>query len=294
METTLILGATAALGGAGLVLGLGLSYASKKFHVDIDKRIEAILEVLPGTNCGACGYIGCEDAASAIASGESGAATCIAGGHEVAEHVAAIMGIEKGEVAAPKIAVLQCGAGRQKVKARYDFSLFDDCAEAHMVAGGPSLCGYGCLGYGTCVRACPFDAMYMGDDDLPKIIIEKCTGCGVCNQVCPRNLLPLVDLDAPLFVACKSLDKGKDVRSYCKVGCIACKICEKACGEGSFKVVDNLAIVDYEKHDECHNSECIEKCPTRCILANEGVNFVDKKRTVKKVEKKDPSHCSIE
>lgn len=294
MDTTLILSATATLGGAGLVLGLGLSYASKKFHVDIDKRVEALLEVLPGTNCGACGYIGCEDAAMAIVSGRSGASTCVAGGHEVAEHVAAIMGIEKGEVADAKIAVLQCGGGRQKVKPRYEFSLFDDCAAAHIVSGGPLACSYGCLGYGTCVKACPFGAMYMGDDDLPKIIIEKCTGCGVCNQVCPRDLLPLIKLGAPLYVACKSLDKGKDVRSYCKVGCIACKICEKSCGEGGFTVINNLAVIDYDKYDECYNQMCIEKCPTKCILANEGVSFVNKRRTVNKVAKKEPSHCALE
>lgn len=291
MESNLILGATAALGGAGLVLGLGLSYAAKKFHVDIDKRIEAIMDVLPGTNCGACGFIGCEDAATAVVVGKAGANVCVAGGSDTAHHVADIMGVETGDIAAPKIASLRCGSGRSQVKARYDFNLFDDCAEANMVAGGPLECGYGCLGYGTCVRSCPFDAMYMGDDELPKIIIEKCTGCGICNQVCPRKLLPLINLDAPLTVACASLDKGKEVRSYCKNGCIACKICEKSCGEGAFTVINNLAIVDYEKYDKCHNVECLEKCPTKCIVANEGVKFADKKRSVKKVKKEAGHHC---
>jgi Na+-translocating ferredoxin:NAD+ oxidoreductase RNF subunit RnfB len=294
MDTTLILGATSMLGGAGLVLGLGLAYASKKFHVDIDERIETILDALPGTNCGACGFIGCEDAAGAIAAGKSGANTCIAGGHDVAEHIALIMGVEKGDVAAPKIAALQCAGGRKTVKKRYDFSLLDDCAAANMLAGGPSACNFGCLGYGTCIKACPFDAMYMGEDDLPKILIEKCTGCGNCNKVCPRGLLPLIDLEAPLFVVCKSLDKGKDVRGYCKAGCIACKICEKSCGEGSFSVVDNLAVVDYEKFKDCHKEQCIEKCPTKCIVANDGVNYANKKRSVKKVEKKEVGHCALE
>jgi len=294
MDTTLILGATSALGGAGLILGVGLSYASKKFHVDIDERIETILDALPGTNCGACGFIGCEDAATAIASCKSGAGTCVAGGQEVADHVASVMGVECAAVAEAKIAALKCGGGRSKVKARFDHSLFDDCAAAHIVAGGPSECGYGCLGYGTCVESCPFDAMEMGEDDLPKINIEKCTGCGVCNQVCPRKLLPMIDLSAPLFVACNSLDKGKEVRSYCSAGCIACKICEKNCGEGSFAVVDNLAVVDYEKFHDCHKEACIEKCPTKCIVANEGVNYVDKKRSVKKAEKKQVGHCALE
>ncbi len=291
MGSNLILGATAALGGAGLVLGLGLAYASKKFYVEIDEKIEAILDKLPGTNCGACGYIGCEDAAGAIASGKAPVTACVAGGQDTAHHVADIMGVEAGDTGTPKIAALQCNSGRSQVKKRYDFNLFDDCAAANMVAGGPIDCSFGCLGYGTCIKACPFDAMYMGEDELPKIDIKKCTGCGVCNQICPRKLLPLIDIDAPLIVACSSLDKGKDVRSYCKKGCIACKICEKSCGEaGGFTVANNLAVIDYEKYDGCNNDECIEKCPTKCILANEGVKYATATRTVKKAEKK-AQHC---
>lgn len=290
MESNLILGAVSALGGAGLFLGLGLAYASKKFHVDIDERVEVILDKLPGTNCGACGYIGCEDAAGAIAMGTAPVTTCTAGGQDTAHHVADIMGVEAGDVGTPKIATLRCGSGRGEVKARYDFDLFSDCSEANMVAGGPIECGYGCLGYATCVKSCPFDAMYMGEDNLPKIIIEKCTGCGICDQQCPRNLLPLIDIDSPLVVACSSKDKGKDVRGYCKKGCIACKICEKTGGDGGFIVIDNLAEISYEKYNSANDEECIEKCPTNCILLNEGIKFAKQNRTVKKAEQKKSHH----
>ncbi|RJQ55842.1 MAG: RnfABCDGE type electron transport complex subunit B [Actinobacteria bacterium] len=255
------------MGGTGLVFGSILAVASKRLAVEIDPRVDAVLGVLPGSNCGACGYPGCEGAAEAMASGDGGTGLCVAGGQETANHVAHVLGLDAEAVGVRKVAVLNCNGGCTIAKAQYDYDGVSSCRAAHALHGGPLACERGCIGFGDCVASCPFDAMKMGDDRRPAIDEGKCTGCGVCVTACPHGregLLSLVEETSPIVVACNSHDAPKMTRAICKSGCIACKACEKVCEHDAIEVRDNLAVVDYEKCTGC--GKCVEKCAPKCIV----------------------------
>ncbi len=255
------------MAGAALLFGLILAIASRKLAVHVDPKVELVLAELPGSNCGACGYVGCEQAAEEIAADESDVSTCVAGGQEVANRVAHALGKDAVDVGAPKIAVLNCGGGCKVATIRYDYHGVPTCAAARALHGGPLLCQSGCVGFGDCVKSCPFDAMAMGPEGRPEIDIDKCTGCGICVTTCPmggEGLLALVEEGAPIVVACCSHESAKATRNACPKGCIACKACEKVCESDAIKVVDNLAVVDYEKCTAC--GKCVERCPTKCIV----------------------------
>lgn len=258
------LAAILTLGGLGLAFSLVLTYASQKFAVHREPKIEAVFEALPGLNCGVCGFVGCSDFAEAVVLHDASVDGCLAGGHEVTEKICEILGKDKKVPAEVVKAVVNCGAGRGKVELRYDYEGLNSCVMANQLSGGPLSCTYGCLGFGDCVNSCPFDAMRMGDDDLPKVDWDKCVACGVCVETCPLNIMALIPEKAPIQVVCNSLDKGKRVRKICPVGCIACKACEKACEYDAIHVIDNLAVVDYDKCNGC--MACVEKCPTKCIV----------------------------
>lgn len=262
MDWSIILKAVLALGASGLILGVALAFAAKRFHVEVDPKVERIHEVLPGANCGACGHPGCFAAAEAMAEGKAAAHTCTAGGHGVAHQIATILGVTVSELPVPVKVVAACSGGRNKSALRYAYDNMNDCDSANLLAGGPLACDYGCLGYGNCVRSCAFDALKM-DDALPLRDTDKCTGCGACIGACPKNIMMLVPASAPVYVACNSNAKGKVVRSICEFGCIACKKCERVCEPGAITVVDNLAVVDYGKCDGC--LKCVSECPTGCI-----------------------------
>lgn len=264
MDWNLVIYAVVAMGGLGALLGGILAVASVKFHVEVDPRVEKVREVLPGANCGACGIPGCEAAAEAIVEGKIPYDACIAGGNSVSEAVAEVLGIEAGEWAEPLVTVLRCQGGRGKVQLRYQYQGVADCHAAQLVAGGPLACAYGCLGFGDCVEACPFDAMRMAEDGLPQIDLDKCTRCGICINICPRDILAFLPESAEVAVLCVSKDKAKVVREACKIGCIACKACEKVCEPEAITVVDNLAVIDYTKCTSC--GKCVEKCPTKCLV----------------------------
>jgi electron transport complex protein RnfB len=265
MNYSYVLYAVLTMGGIAIVLGVVLGVASIKFHVEIDPRVEHVINVLPGSNCGACGLPGCEGAAEAIVAGETPYDSCVAGGHEVAKQVAEILGVEAGEPDVPKVAMVACGGGRGQVETRFIYEGIHHCTAANQLVGGQLACGYGCLGFGDCAQACPFDALYMGEDHLPKVDRDKCTACGICITICPRKIMQLIPVSAEYSLACNSLDKGKDVRKVCKVGCIACKICEKQCSvePPAIVVKDNLAYFDYATCTDC--GICFEKCPNKCI-----------------------------
>lgn len=265
MDVSLTIKATLVLSGMGLVLGALLAVASNFFAVEIDPRVERILEVLPGLNCGACGYAGCEGAAEGIAKEEAPITACTAGGHEVTEQVAVILGKEVEAKGVPPKAQARCGGGRGKVALRYIYDGEVSCHMAQQVACGPLLCPYGCLGFGDCVEVCPLGAITIGEDHLPRIDWERCRGCGLCVETCPRNIIALVPETSQVDVFCSSPEKGKAVRSVCEVGCIACKSCEKVCEFGAIKVENNLAVIDYDKCTGC--GKCVEKCPTKCLVA---------------------------
>lgn len=265
MNFSYVLYAVLTMGGLAIIMGSLLGIASIKFHVEIDPRIAQIIEVLPGSNCGACGFPGCEAAAEAIAAGHSPYNSCVAGGGKVAQKVAEILGIKAEEAGIPKVAVVGCGGGSGQVEMRFLYEGIHHCAAANQLIGGPLACSYGCLGFGDCVDACPFNALHMGKNKLPKVRKDKCTACGLCIGACPRGIMKLDSINGEYNLACSSHSKGKDVRKVCKVGCIACKICEKECPVELPAIVvrDNLAYFNYDTCTNC--GVCFEKCPTKCI-----------------------------
>jgi electron transport complex protein RnfB len=249
----------------GLLFGALLAFASKKFSVETDPRIEDIRNVLPGANCGACGYPGCDGFAAAVAAGVAPVDGCTVGGAAVAKEVGSIMGIE---VAAKEklLARVLCQGDCEAAKDKYEYKGVRDCVAASMLADGPKGCRYGCLGLGTCVRACPFDAIYISDKGLAVVDWDKCTGCGKCVQACPKGLIELIPESSLVQVLCISKDPGKEVRDNCKVGCIGCRQCVRACRFDAIEFADNLARIDYSKCVNC--MLCAEKCPTGTIYAD--------------------------
>ena len=257
------------LGGLGLLFGCGLAFASKMFAVRVDPKIEEIIEVLPGANCGACGYPGCFNYAEAIVTGKVDINQCVPGGQAVQQSIATIMGLAVGEISEARVAVVQCGGGYAQAKTRFIYQGIQDCAAAELIHGGAKACEYGCLGLGSCVRACPFDAMYMGDDGLPHVIEDKCTGCGICVTVCPRNIMALIPRNQKVYLACVSRDRGKAVKNVCKVGCIGCTLCAnpKVTPSGCIQMQDNLPVIV-----KCGADDLIvaaQKCPTKSFRVRE-------------------------
>ena len=256
-----MLAAIFSLGGIGLVAAVALGLAAKKFAVKVDPRELAILEVLPGANCGACGYPGCAGFAKALVAGKVDPNECPPGGAEVAARVANILGVEV-VFKEPEIAVVMCQGDNTTAKNRYRYLGLTDCIAAQKLAGGPKVCPSGCLGLGTCVRACPFDAIEITEQGLAVINREMCTGCRKCVAVCPREVIHMVPLKTSVHVLCNSHDKGAVVRKYCQVGCIGCHICLKTVPE-AYRVENFLARVNYEEAVDAKLA--VEKCPTHCI-----------------------------
>ena len=256
-----MLAAILCLGGIGLIASLTLSVAAKKFAIDADPYEEEIFESLPGFNCGACGQPGCSGYAKGVAEGRLPANLCTPGGEETLKAISRILGID-AEAKAPQVAVVKCQGDNSKAVAKYQYLGLEDCNAAQAIAGGPKVCPSGCLGLGSCMRACPFDAIEITHQGLAIINREKCTGCEKCVAVCPRNVIAMTPKNAVTHVLCNSHDKGAAVRKYCQVGCIGCMLCKKTVPEGY--VIDNfLASVVYDKSEGAEAA--IEKCPMKCI-----------------------------
>ena len=266
-----ILIAIAILGGLGLVFGLVLAAASKVFYVESDPRLEQLTACLPGANCGGCGYAGCGAFAEAVLKGEAPIGKCASGGNECAKAMAAIMGVEAAEVTR-KVAMVCCSGERSydaegnltkgaKMKATYEG--FHDCLAASKVGGsGPLSCKYGCLGYGTCTKACKFGAISVKTGDAV-VVEDLCVGCMACAQVCPRKLIIPVKPNRNVVIACNSLSKGATTNRACSVGGIGCGKCVKTCPNGAITVSSNHAVIVYSKCDCC--GKCAEGCPKGLI-----------------------------
>ena len=253
----------AVIGGIGLFFGALLSFAAVRFAVEEDPRVESIVDILPGANCGACGYAGCSSFAENAVSGTAPVDSCVPGGKAVSDKVSEILGVAAVASSGRKIAEVRCMGSCEVAHERFVYHGVPDCNAAQMM-GGLKLCGFGCLGLGNCVNACPFDALTMGENGLPQVDTEKCTGCGVCSKACPRKIIQVVTEKANVkYVPCNSKDKGKATRDACEVGCIACKACVKACPNEAITVEDNLAVVDREKCDNC--GSCVEACKRNVI-----------------------------
>ncbi len=250
------------LGGLGLLFGVLLAIASKVFEVKIDPKIAAVLDALPGANCGACGFPGCEGLANAIAAGKAPVNACPIGGQTTADNVATIMGLDSAEVER-NVAVVLCQGTRDMAKDKYIYEGIQDCRVQTTLADGCKACPYGCLGCGTCYDVCEFDAIRMVDG-VAVIDRDKCTACLKCIEICPKKIIELVPYDNEYIVKCKSEGKGREVRGYCDIGCIACRICVRNCPEDAFTFENNLAKIIYDKCTNC--GICEEKCPTKCIF----------------------------
>lgn len=257
------------VGATGLILGLFLGFASEKFKVKVDEREVQVRAALPGNNCGACGFPGCDGCAHAIATGEAPANQCPVGGAPVAEKIAAIMGTSAGEASTDKkVAFVHCQGDCSKVKQQAQYSGIRDCTDfAYISAGTEKACPFSCCGYGTCVKACKFDAIHVVNG-VAVVDKEKCVACGACVKACPKHLIDFVPYKKKHIVACKNLFKGKPVMDACKIGCIACGMCEKNCPFDAIHVTDNLAVMN----DKCKDCGiCAQKCPTGAITGKRPV-----------------------
>ena len=263
MNFVAIIVAALVVGCVGIILGFFLGVSGEKFKVEVDPREEAILGELPGNNCGGCGYAGCSGLAAAIAKGEAPVGQCPVGGDPVAAKIGEIMGVA-AETGSKKVAFVKCAGTCEKAKRDYEYTGIEDCAAMAFVPnGGPKSCNYGCLGYGSCVKACPFDAIHIVNG-IAEVDREKCKACGKCVAACPKQLIELIPYDAKAAVACSSRDKGPVTMKACQTGCIGCSLCVKVCPSGAVTVTDFHAHIDQNKCTGC--GACKEKCPKKAIV----------------------------
>ena len=281
-----ILIAIAILGGLGLVFGLVLAAASKVFYVETDPRLDQLNACLPGANCGGCGFAGCGAYAEAVLKGEAPVGKCASGGNECAQAMAAIMGVEAGEVTR-KVALVRCSGARTydaegnltkgaKMKATYEG--FHDCLAASRVGGsGPLSCKFGCLGYGSCTKVCKYGAISV-KNGVAVVDEDLCVGCMACSQVCPRKIITAVEPSQNVIIACNSLAKGAVTNRACTIGCIGCGKCMKNCPSGAITITNNLAQIDSSKCTNC--GECAKVCPKGLIKDSNVENLGDPKPVI--------------
>ena len=253
----------AIVAGIGLIAGIGLAVASAVFAVPVDEKAQQIRECLPGANCGACGFTGCDGYAAALSEGKTKECSlCIPGGNDVAAQVAKIMGLEAGKIT-PMVAAVMCQGNSTNTPEKLEYSGVHSCKMATQLFGGPKTCVHGCIGFGDCVEVCPYEAIFICDG-VARINPSKCRACKKCIKTCPRQLIDLFPLDTiKAAVLCKNHDKGAQTRKQCKAGCIGCMKCVKACEEGAVTVENFCAKVDYDKCVGC--GKCHAACPVGCI-----------------------------
>ena len=260
----------------GLIAAIILTIASKLMYVPVDEKVAAIREVLPGANCGACGFAGCDDYAAAFSDNpDLSTALCPVGGAGVSAQIAEVLGVDAAE-ADPMVAMVMCQGNYGVTQKIMEADRIHTCKEAKMFYGGQWACPYGCLGLGDCYNVCKFDAISI-QNGVAKINRDKCVACGACENVCPNHIISMVKKKNLVFVACKSMEKGAKTRKTCENGCIGCMKCQKSCKFDAIKVENNVAQVDL---DACKNCGlCAKECPTGAII-----NFRKKKAPAKKVE----------
>ena len=265
-----ILIAIGILGGLGLIFGLVLAIASKVFYVETDPRLDQLNECLPGANCGGCGYAGCGGYAEAVLKGEAAIGKCASGGDECAQKMAEIMGV-KAEKMARRVAMVRCSGYKRKDAEGKTIGLLEkgnyegvkSCLAATKVAGrGPTICKFGCLGFGDCLTACQSDAIYILDG-VARVDFDKCVGCMSCAAACPRGVIASVEYGEHIVISCSSHAKGNVTSRGCTIGCIGCGLCKKICPNGAITLNKNLAVIDYSKCDNC--GLCVSVCPKKMI-----------------------------
>ena len=247
----------------GLLMGLLLVFASETFKVEVDPREEAVRECLPGNNCGGCGMAGCDALAAAIVKGEAPVNGCPVGGAPVGDKIAVVMGVVAAPEREKKVAFVKCAGTCDVQKPKCSYVGIESCEAAMTIPGkGIKACTHGCLGYGSCVAACQFDAIHVVDG-VAKVDRSKCVACGKCVATCPQHLIEIVPDKAPYAVQCSNKDKGPIVRQVCGAGCIGCGLCARLCEQGAITLTDDVAHIDYSKCIGC--GKCAEKCPSKII-----------------------------
>jgi electron transport complex protein RnfB len=252
------------LGGTGLLMGLFLAFASKKFEVAVDPKVEKVLEVLPGINCGACGYPGCSGYADAIALKGAPITSCSPGGPNVAQKIAAIMGMAANISKEKIVARVLCQGDNTKTTKKYEFDgNLVSCNTVALYGGGEKSCSYACLGLGDCIKVCPANAISITEKGIAVIDEDKCISCQKCVKTCPKNVITMIPESKEVTVLCSSKDKGAIARQNCSVACIGCGMCVRICPVDAIIIKDNLAQIDSKKCMECY--QCYLKCPTKAI-----------------------------
>ena len=258
---TTIVYAVLILGVIAVVFGLILAFAAKIFEVEVDPRLPQIQSALAGANCGGCGYPGCGGCAEAILNGKAPVTACAPAGAEGAAKIAAILGLE-APTGEKMVAHVICNGGDNCNKS-FDYVGIPSCLAATKVAGGPTACQFGCLGFGECVKACQFDAIHINEHGVAEVDKEKCTNCGACREACPRKIIVEVPYKQKVFVNCNNKEKGPAVTKVCANSCIACGMCERTCKFDAIHVVNNVAVIDYSKCKNC--KMCAKACPKNAI-----------------------------
>jgi Na+-translocating ferredoxin:NAD+ oxidoreductase RNF subunit RnfB len=271
MSLTAILGAAAILGAIGLAFAALIALTHRKFHVWVDARIEAVTAMLPGSNCGACGFAGCAAFAENLVGGKIQPAGCTQLTEDGATEVADYLGVAMGE-ANRRVARLLCGGGCDVSPPKAEYRGLQTCAAAAAVAGGAKSCPWGCLGLADCEVACDYDAIVMNDEALPVVIPERCTACGDCVEACPKDLFVLMPVSQKLIVQCRSPLESERAEATCRAACTACGKCAVDAAPGLISMVNGLAVIDYAKN-ELAAPEATFRCPTGAIAWVEDRQF---------------------
>ena len=256
-----VLVATAVVAGIGLLIGLILSIASIVMAVPKNEKAEAVLAVLPGANCGACGFSGCSGYAEALSKGEAKVGLCPVGGESCAKDCAAVLGVDAGETVR-QTAVVRCTGSLSNTSNKAQYTGLQSCSAAARIGGGVTACTYGCLGLGDCENACPYDAIHVFNG-VAVVNSNNCKACSLCVKTCPRGIISLVPVKDAAINLCSNKDKGAAAKKACKTGCIGCRICEKTCPSKAIKVENNVAFIDPDKCIGC--KECVTVCPQKSI-----------------------------
>ncbi len=262
MDFTAVIIGAAVIGILGLLVGIFLGVSEKKLGVETDPREEQIMEALPKTNCGGCGFASCSALAKALVDGDAPVNACVVGGNPVAAEIANILGKEMVEVV-HHVARVKCSGDCTSAGNRSIYTGINDCRYAMMSPStSGKACVYGCLGLGNCVSVCPEQAIQIVNG-IAKVDEDICHGCGECSRACPKGLIEIVSETNKAFVACLSKDKLKDVKAVCSAGCIGCGVCAKLCPEKAIIMENNLPVVDTSKCTGC--GICAGKCPAKVI-----------------------------
>jgi electron transport complex protein RnfB len=259
----MIIEAVVGFGILSLLLALLIAYFSKRFNASDNSKLEEVTGALPGRNCAACGFPNCSLLAEAVIRGKVKANACVLGGNDTAKKVSKILGLNVEEQEA-KVAKIFCTGGKQNDDTRSNYSGIKTCEAARLVSHGLKQCLFGCLMLYDCVKVCPVQAIQVDLNSLPRINKERCVGCGLCVKACPLLLIGLAPKKSEVHVLCSSQDTTRDTIKNCKVGCIACKQCEKVCKYDAIHVANNHAHVDYAKCANC--KACVAVCPRKVII----------------------------